>query len=49
MDVTLVSSSGIVVIYAENVHILSLEGIPPGVYILKNRQGWHARIIITGR
>jgi hypothetical protein len=49
MDVTLVSSSGITVLSAENVHTLSLEGIPPGVYLLKNRQGWHARIIIAGR
>jgi hypothetical protein len=48
MDVTLVSSTGITVLSAENVHILSLEGIAPGVYLLKNRQGWHARIIIAG-
>ena len=49
MDVTMVSSSGITVLSAENVYALRLEGIPPGIYILKNRQGWHARIVITAR
>jgi hypothetical protein len=49
MDVTLVSSPGIAVLSANNVNTLSLVGIPPGIYILKNRHGWHARIIITGR
>jgi hypothetical protein len=49
MDVTMVSSSGITVLSADNVISLSLEGIPPGIYILKNRLGWHSRIIITGR
>jgi hypothetical protein len=49
MDVTMVNSSGITVLSGENMLTLKLEGIPPGIYILKNRQGWHARIIIAAR
>ncbi len=48
MDVTMVSYSGITVLSAENVITLSLEGLPPGVYVLKNRQGWKTRIVIAG-
>jgi hypothetical protein len=47
MDVTLFSSSGIAVLSLKNVQSLDLAGLPPGVYILKNRQGWLSRILIT--
>jgi hypothetical protein len=49
MDVFLVNSSGIIVLSGENTLILNLEGIPPGIYILRNRQGWNSKVIITGR
>jgi hypothetical protein len=48
-DVTLLNITGVPVLSVQNTNMLNLQGIPPGVYIIKHSNGTDTKLIIMGR
>jgi hypothetical protein len=48
-DVTLLNITGMPVLAVKNTNMLNLQGIPPGVYIIKHQNGTDTKLIIMGR